>query len=191
MTSGERRRNLGLGGKSWVSDHDSTFSTQHRDCFPLYVYNARAVPSNAALHELLDATEHIKYDVIALQETKSRRTDVRRMNDGTPITCGKTIFIVDYYSPHSTADKVELDAFYDQLKEVIHNERSFNEIVGGDFKAWLGEAREEEFRFGKFRKGDRNENGNRLADSCLRLESSMEILSSRRRNIAAEQTNSC
>ena len=44
----------------------------------LCTYNARTVSTNADLHALLDAAEHIKYHVIALQETKSRKKDVRR-----------------------------------------------------------------------------------------------------------------
>uniref|UniRef100_A0A7I4Y8T5 Reverse transcriptase domain-containing protein n=1 Tax=Haemonchus contortus TaxID=6289 RepID=A0A7I4Y8T5_HAECO len=206
MATGKRRRNLGLRRAPWILDYDSTPPTRHRDCFLLYTYNARTVSSNAALHELLDAASRIKYHVIALQETKSRRTDVRRMNDGTLIIRGeklpsrnvggvgfvvhpsvvhlvdsheilsprfailrlrhthmKTISIVNCYSPHSTADEEELDAFYDQLEEIIHNEKSFYKFVVGDFNARLGEAREEEFRIGRFGMGDRNENGNRLA----------------------------
>ncbi|XGW11810.1 hypothetical protein V3C99_012907 [Haemonchus contortus] len=206
MATGKRRRNLGLRKAPWILDYDSTPSTRHRDCFLLYTYNAKTVSSNAALHELLDANSHIKYHVIALQETKSRRTDVQRMNDGTFIIRGeklpsrnvggvgfvvhpsvvhlvdsheilsprfailrlrhthmKTISIVNCYSPHSTADEEELDAFYDQLEENIHNEKSFYKFIVGDFNARLGGAREEEFRIGKFGMGDRNENGNRLA----------------------------
>ncbi|VDO63648.1 unnamed protein product [Haemonchus placei] len=88
MATDEKRRNLRLHRTPWISDDDSTPSTRHGDCFLLYTYNARTVSSNAALHELLDAASHTNYHVIALQETKSRRTDVRRMNDGTVIIRG-------------------------------------------------------------------------------------------------------
>nr|CDJ93252.1 Endonuclease exonuclease phosphatase domain containing protein [Haemonchus contortus] len=74
----------------------------------------------------------------------------------------KALFIVNCYSPHSAADEVELDAFYDQLEEIIHDEKSFYKLVVGDFNARLGEAQEEEFRIGKLGMRDRNENFNRL-----------------------------
>uniref|UniRef100_A0A7I5EEF3 Endo/exonuclease/phosphatase domain-containing protein n=1 Tax=Haemonchus contortus TaxID=6289 RepID=A0A7I5EEF3_HAECO len=205
MATGERRRNLGLRRAPWILDYFSTNSTRHIDCFLLYTNNARTVSSDAALYELLDAASHIKYHVIVLQETKSWRTDLRRMNDGTLIirdekllsrnvgSVGfvvhpsvvhlvdsheilsprfailrlrhmhmKTISIVDSSSPHSTADELELDAFHDQLGEIIHNEKSFYKFVVGVFNARLGEAQEEEFSTGKFGMGDRNKNGNRL-----------------------------
>ncbi|KAK6761212.1 hypothetical protein RB195_022323 [Necator americanus] len=43
----------------------------------------RTVFTDADLHALLGAAERIKFHVIALQETKCRRSDVRQMNDGT------------------------------------------------------------------------------------------------------------
>ncbi|KAK6033340.1 hypothetical protein OSTOST_00477, partial [Ostertagia ostertagi] len=89
MATGERRRNLGLRRTPWIMDYESTSPTRHGDCFLLHTYNARTVSSNAALQELLEAINHIKYHVIALQETKSRKTDVRRMNDGTLIIRGE------------------------------------------------------------------------------------------------------
>lgn len=91
MTTGERRRNHRLLRTSWISDNDDTCSTRHGDCFRLCTYNARTVSSNANLHALLDAASKIKYHVIALQETKSRKTDVRQMNDGTLVIRGEKI----------------------------------------------------------------------------------------------------
>ncbi|KAK6757089.1 hypothetical protein RB195_015112 [Necator americanus] len=38
------------------------------------------------LHALLEAAERIRYNVVALQETKSRRSDVRWTNDVTLVT---------------------------------------------------------------------------------------------------------
>ncbi|KAK6737883.1 hypothetical protein RB195_020156 [Necator americanus] len=66
------------------------------------------------------------------------------------------------YSPTSAADS-ELDAFYEELEEVVGNEKSFYKFVVGDFNAKQGKATEEEYRIGRFELGDRNENGNRLA----------------------------
>ncbi|KAK6765086.1 hypothetical protein RB195_025137 [Necator americanus] len=128
------------------------------------MYNARTVSTDADLHALLRAAERIKFYVIALQETKCRRSDVRQMNDGTLVireekvplrNVGgvgfavhpsvvhlvdshetlpprmailrfrplrqKSISIINCYSPTSAADEPELDAFYEELEEVIHN----------------------------------------------------------------------
>ncbi|KAK6729601.1 hypothetical protein RB195_006570 [Necator americanus] len=158
------------------------------------------------LDALLGAAERIKFHVIALQETKCRRSDVRQMNDGTLVIRGekvpsrnvggvgfvvhpsvvhlvdsheilsprlailrlrplrqKSISIINCYSPTSAADDSELDAFYEELEEVVRNEKSFYKFVVGDFNAKLGKATEEEYRIGRFGLGDRNENGNRLA----------------------------
>ena len=141
-------------------------------------YNARTVSSNADLHALLDAAGRIKFHVIALQETKTKKEDVRQMKDGTLIIRGeklpgrnvggvgfvvhpsvvhlvdsyeilsprlailrlrpprqKTISIINCYSPTSAADERELDAFYEELEEAIHNEISFYKFVVGDFNA--------------------------------------------------------
>ena len=57
----------------------------------LCTYNARTVSTNADLHALLDAAEHIKYHVIGLQETKSRKKKVRQMTDGTLIIRGEKV----------------------------------------------------------------------------------------------------
>uniref|UniRef100_W6NUL0 Endonuclease-reverse transcriptase n=1 Tax=Haemonchus contortus TaxID=6289 RepID=W6NUL0_HAECO len=70
---------------------------------------------------------------------------------------------VNCYYPHPAADEEELDALYDQLEEIIHNEKSFYKVVVEDFNARLGKAQEEEFRIEKFGMRERNENGNRLA----------------------------
>ncbi|KAK6764742.1 hypothetical protein RB195_024899 [Necator americanus] len=75
----------------------------------------------------------------------------------------KSISIINCYSPTSAADQSELDAFYEELEEVVRNEKSFYKSVVGDFNAKLEKATEEEYRIGRFELGDRNENGNRLA----------------------------
>ena len=51
----------------------------------LCIYNAKTVSTNADLYALLDAAERIKYHIIALRETKSRKKYVRQMSDGTLI----------------------------------------------------------------------------------------------------------
>ncbi|KAK6748620.1 hypothetical protein RB195_001315 [Necator americanus] len=206
MATGERRSNLRLLRTSLILDQGDTRTTRHGDCLRLCTYNARTVSTDADLHALLGAAERIKFHVIALQETKCRRSDVRQMNDGTLVIRGekvpsrnvggvgfvvhpsvvhlvdsheilsprlailrlrplrqKSISIINCYSPTSAADDSELDAFYEELEEVVHNEKSFYKFVVGDFNAKLGKATKEEYRIGRFGLGDRNENGNRLA----------------------------
>ncbi|KAK6761737.1 hypothetical protein RB195_022716 [Necator americanus] len=185
MATGERRSNLRLFRTSLILDQDDTRTTCHGDCLRLCTYNARTVSTDADLHALLGAAERIKFHVIALQETKCRRSDVRQMNDGTlvirgvkvpsrnvgdpvtssghsssPLSAPKSS---NCYSPTSAADGSESDAFYEELEEVIRNEKSFYKFVVGDFNAKLEKTTEEEYRIGRFGLGDRNENGNRLA----------------------------
>ncbi|EYB95934.1 hypothetical protein Y032_0154g2950 [Ancylostoma ceylanicum] len=55
----------------------------------LCTYNARTVSTNADLHALLEAAGRIKFHIIALQETKSKKSEVRQLNDGTLIIRGE------------------------------------------------------------------------------------------------------
>ncbi|KAK6760622.1 hypothetical protein RB195_021908 [Necator americanus] len=61
----------------------------------------------------------------------------------------KSISIMNCYSPISAADKSDLDAFYEELEEVVRNEKSFYKFVVGDFNAKLGKATEEEYSIGR------------------------------------------
>ncbi|KAK6738972.1 hypothetical protein RB195_020827 [Necator americanus] len=83
-------------------------------------------------------------------------------DSGSP-SAPKPISIINCYSPTPAADESELDAFYEELEEVVRNEKSFYKFVVGDFNAKLEKATEEEYRTGRFALRDRNENGNRLA----------------------------
>ncbi|KAK6737606.1 hypothetical protein RB195_019984 [Necator americanus] len=60
-------------------------------CLRLCTHNARTVSTDDDLHALLGAAERIKFHVIALQETKCRRSDVREMNDGTLVIRGEKV----------------------------------------------------------------------------------------------------
>ncbi|KAK6752033.1 hypothetical protein RB195_003449 [Necator americanus] len=206
MPTDERRSNLGLVRTSLILDQGDRCTTRQGDCLRLCTYNARSVSTDVDLHALLRAAERIEFHVIALQETKCRRNDVRQMNDGTLVIRGekvpsrnvggvgfvvhpsvvhlidsheilpprlaiprlrplrqKSISIINCYSPTSAADESELDAFYEELEEVVRNEKSFYKLVVGDFNAKLGKATKEEYRIGRFGLGDRNKNGHRLA----------------------------
>ncbi|KAK6749857.1 hypothetical protein RB195_002083 [Necator americanus] len=161
MATGERRSNLRLLRTSLILDQGDTRMTRHGDCLRLCTYNARTVSTDADLHALLEAADRIKFHVIALQETKCRRSDVRQMNDGTLVIRGEKVPSRNVGGV--AADESELDAFYEELEEVVRNEKSFYKFVVGDFHAKLGKATEEKYRIGGFGLGDRNENGNRLA----------------------------
>ncbi|KAK6764720.1 hypothetical protein RB195_024884 [Necator americanus] len=91
MATGERRSNLRLLRTSLILDQGDTRTTRHGDCLRLCTYNARTVSTDADLHALLGAEERIKFHVIALQETKCRRSDVRQMNDGTLVIRGEKV----------------------------------------------------------------------------------------------------
>ena len=54
-------------------------------------YNARTVSSNVNFHALLDAAGRIKFHVIAQQETKTKKEDVRQMKDRTLIIRGEKL----------------------------------------------------------------------------------------------------
>ncbi|KAK6765794.1 hypothetical protein RB195_025609 [Necator americanus] len=84
MANGGRRSNLRLLRTSLILDQGDTRTTRHGDCLRLCTYNARTVSEDADLHALLGAAERIKFHVIALQETKCRRSDVRQMAVHSP-----------------------------------------------------------------------------------------------------------
>ncbi|KAK6725965.1 hypothetical protein RB195_004342 [Necator americanus] len=56
-----------------------------------FTYNARTAPTDDDLHTILRATKRIKFHVIALQETKCRRSNVCHMNDGTLVIRGENV----------------------------------------------------------------------------------------------------
>ncbi|KAK6749509.1 hypothetical protein RB195_001863 [Necator americanus] len=91
MATGERRSNLRLLKTSPILDQSDTRMTRHRDCFRLCNYNARTVSTDTDLHAFLGAAERFKFHVIALQETKCRRSDVRQMNHGTLVIRGENV----------------------------------------------------------------------------------------------------
>ncbi|KAK6749631.1 hypothetical protein RB195_001938 [Necator americanus] len=91
MATGERRSNLRLLRTSLILDQGGTCTTRYGDCLRLCTYNVRTVSPHAGLHALLGAVERIKFRLIALQETKCRRSDVRQMNGGTLVIRGEKV----------------------------------------------------------------------------------------------------
>ncbi|VDM76928.1 unnamed protein product [Strongylus vulgaris] len=79
--------------------------------------SALATPGHHHLHALLEAVGRINYHVIALQETKSRKTDVRQMSDGT-------LNVVKKFH-HGSASNLEQE-------------------LGTNFETYQGSAREDE-----------------------------------------------
>ncbi|KAK6760328.1 hypothetical protein RB195_021704 [Necator americanus] len=88
MATGERRSNPRLLRTISILDQGDTRTNRHGDCLRLCTYNARTASTDADPHALLGAAERVKSHVIALQETKCRRSDVRQMNDGTLVIRG-------------------------------------------------------------------------------------------------------
>ena len=62
----------------------------------------------------------------------------------------KTISIINCSSPASAADERELNAPYEELKEAIHNGKSFNKFVVGNINARIRMAEEAEYRTKRF-----------------------------------------
>ncbi|KAK6762476.1 hypothetical protein RB195_023268 [Necator americanus] len=91
METGERRSHLRLLKTSLILGQGDTPTTRHGDCLRLCAYNARAVSTDGDLHALLRAAERIKFLLIALQEIKCRRSDVRQMNHGILVIRGEKV----------------------------------------------------------------------------------------------------
>ncbi|KAK6765821.1 hypothetical protein RB195_025625 [Necator americanus] len=89
--------------------------------------------------------------VLRLNRRREKRERCNKHNDGKRMK--------HCYSPASAADESELDAFEEELEEVIRNKKSFYKFVIGDFNPKLGKDTEEKYRIGRFGLGDRNENG--------------------------------
>ncbi|KAK6754443.1 hypothetical protein RB195_013444 [Necator americanus] len=56
-----------------------------------FVLPTREQSTDTDLHALLRVAEQIKYHVTALQQIKSRRSDVRQVNGGTVVICGEEV----------------------------------------------------------------------------------------------------
>ncbi|KAK6733923.1 hypothetical protein RB195_017596 [Necator americanus] len=107
--------------------------------------------TDADLHALFGAAERIKFHVIALQETKCRRSDVQQVNDGTLVIRGEKV-------PSRNVGGVGFVVH----PSVVHLVYS-HEILSPRLAILLGKTTEEEYRIGRFGLGDRNENDNRIA----------------------------
>ncbi|VDM54672.1 unnamed protein product [Angiostrongylus costaricensis] len=90
-TTGERPENVGLRRTSLEPDLTNTCTTRHGDCFLLRMYNATTLSTDADLHALLVAADRIKFRVIALQERKIKKTDIRQLNNGTLVIRGEKV----------------------------------------------------------------------------------------------------
>ncbi|VDM76272.1 unnamed protein product [Strongylus vulgaris] len=75
----------------------------------------------------------------------------------------KTITIFTVFST-SAADDSELEAFHEDLEQVIRKGKFFYIFVMGDFNAKIEMSEEGERRIGRFGLGLRNKNGNRLVE---------------------------
>ncbi|VDM61834.1 unnamed protein product [Angiostrongylus costaricensis] len=76
----------------------------------------------------------------------------------------KKITIIKCYLPTEVSDENEFNAFHYQLEKVIRNDKAYHKFVVGNFNARIGKANESEYRIGNFGSGERNANGNCLAE---------------------------
>ncbi|VDM57450.1 unnamed protein product [Angiostrongylus costaricensis] len=90
-TTGERPENLGLRNASLEPGLKNTRTTRHGDGFLLCTYNAKALSTVSDLYTLSVAADRIKFHVIALQETKIRKTGIRQLNNGTLVIGGEKV----------------------------------------------------------------------------------------------------
>ncbi|VDM61826.1 unnamed protein product [Angiostrongylus costaricensis] len=91
VTNGERPENLGLRKTSLEPDLTNIRTKCHGNCFLLCMYSARTFSTDAGLHVLLGAADCIGFHVIALQETKIKKTDIRQLNKGTLVIRGEKV----------------------------------------------------------------------------------------------------
>ncbi|VDM58431.1 unnamed protein product [Angiostrongylus costaricensis] len=90
-TTGERPEDHGLRSTSLETDLPNKRTTRHGDCFLLCTYNARTLSPDADLHALLVGADRLIFHVIALQETKIKKTNIRQLNNGTLVIRGEKV----------------------------------------------------------------------------------------------------
>ncbi|KAK6751348.1 hypothetical protein RB195_002997 [Necator americanus] len=114
-------------------------------------YNARTVSTGADKLALLRTAAVLVLLCADLPSILSILTRSCHLgNSSPPSSEPKTHSIFNCYSPTSAADGFELEAFYEELEEVIRNEKFFHEFLVRDFNAKLGKATEEEYKIGRF-----------------------------------------
>uniref|UniRef100_A0A0K0CVW6 Nuclear shuttle protein n=1 Tax=Angiostrongylus cantonensis TaxID=6313 RepID=A0A0K0CVW6_ANGCA len=96
MTSGgetvsEKPENLGLRRTSLEPYLTNTRTTRYGECFLLCTYNARTLSNDVDLHALLVTVECNKFYVIASQETKIKKIDIRQLNNGSFVIRGEEV----------------------------------------------------------------------------------------------------
>ncbi|KAK6764185.1 hypothetical protein RB195_024488 [Necator americanus] len=144
---GWRRSNLILLRASLILDQGDTRTTHHGDCLRLCIDNARKVSTDA--EDRVQRERRQKNDgtlVIRGKKVPSRNVggvgfvvhpSVVHLADSHEILSPrlaivrlrplrqKSVSIINCYSPSSAADESELDTFYEELEEMIRNEKSY------------------------------------------------------------------
>ncbi|VDM62154.1 unnamed protein product, partial [Angiostrongylus costaricensis] len=154
-------------------------------------YSARIVPehsTDADLYALVEAENRIKFNVIALQETKKR--SCHEMFGGVGFVIHQSIarLVASYemyspriavlrlqlmrhqkivmfncYSPSDAIVEYELELLYYQFSKFIRNNEGYYKFVAGGFNARIGKANDNEYKVRNFGLEERNRNGNRFA----------------------------
>ena len=70
---------------------DKDRPTRHGHCLQICTYNCRTVSSEANLATLMEASKKIRYDVLALQETKVKANNTKKTKEGDLIALGAKV----------------------------------------------------------------------------------------------------
>ncbi|WKY01335.1 hypothetical protein Q1695_015380 [Nippostrongylus brasiliensis] len=201
-TSGEGPSNLGvkLSGRHWIRTTGNPHSPRHGNCLFVCTYNCRTIASEQDLRTLLHRSRNIKYDIIALQETKGKTETIRKTDHNELLIIGAkvdrrniggvgflvnltvhhlvdsykiispriavlclevkdqgNISIINGYAPTSAATDEEKEEFYELLERTVNDEKSYYEVVVGDFNATVGTNDCDEWRLGPHGSSQRND----------------------------------
>ncbi len=72
--------------------------------------------------------------------------------------------VIQVYAPTSTHPDEEVEVMYEDISRAIHTNKTYFNVVMGDFNAKLGTRGDNELRVGQFGYGQRNHRGQRLAE---------------------------
>ncbi|CAH2099583.1 unnamed protein product [Euphydryas editha] len=72
--------------------------------------------------------------------------------------------IIQVYASTSVHPDEEVEAMYEDISRAIHTNKTYLNVVMGDFNAKIGKRRDDELRVWQFGYGQRNCRGQRLAD---------------------------
>lgn len=90
-STGEGPSNLGISGRHRYRNSGNPPTPRHKDCLFVCTYNCRTLASEVDLRTLLLRSRQIKYDVIAVQETKGRTETVKKTDHKELVIIGPKV----------------------------------------------------------------------------------------------------